>query len=236
MIMQIFYAPGLKGDIYRLDEKESKHCIRVLRMTKGTPVKLTDGKGNLYEGVISEPDQEGCIIKIKNVLTNFEKRSYHLHIAISLLKNSERFEWFVEKSVEIGIDQITPLICKNTEKHGIKKERINNLIISSMKQSLKADITLLNDSCLFNVFIQKTFSGKKMIAHCNPGLERNKIDKEYSRGSDAVILIGPEGDFTESEIKSALSNGFKPVHLGMSRLRAETAGIAACHSIYFMNE
>jgi 16S rRNA (uracil1498-N3)-methyltransferase len=234
--MQIFYAPGVISDTYMLDEKESKHCIRVLRMTKGTPVKLIDGRGNLYEGVISIPDPGGCVIKINNVLSNFERRNYHLHIAISLLKNPERFEWFVEKSVEIGIDEITPLICTNTEKQGIKSERIKKLIISAMKQSIKTDITILNETCRFNDFLKKEFTGKKMIAHCNPGLTGNKIDKVYTAGNDAVILIGPEGDFSEDEIKAAYKVSYKAVHLGTSRLRTETAGIAACHSIYFLNQ
>ena len=147
--MQIFYAPDITGDTYTLDENESKHFIRVLRMTKGTSVRLIDGKGNLYEGIISNPDQKKCTIAITGIIKDFEKRNYRLHIAISPLKNPERFEWFIEKSVEIGIDEITPLICRNTEKPGIKTERINNLIISAMKQSLKATRTILNDPCQF---------------------------------------------------------------------------------------
>jgi 16S rRNA (uracil1498-N3)-methyltransferase len=234
--MQVFYAPGIKGSTYVLDEKESRHCIRVLRMTKGTRVKLIDGKGDLFEGHISKPDQRECVISISNKIKGFEKRDYRIHIAISPLKNHERFEWFVEKSVEIGIDEITPLICKNTEKQVIKKERINNIIISAMKQSLKADLTLLNDICNFNDFIRKDFTGKKMIAHCNSGLPRSKIGNEYLKGDDSVILIGPEGDFSENEVVSGCGAGYKPVHLGNSRLRTETAGIAACHSIYLLNQ
>ncbi|MBA4323020.1 MAG: 16S rRNA (uracil(1498)-N(3))-methyltransferase [Odoribacter sp.] len=234
--MQIFYAPGIEGGSYTLDEKESKHCIRVLRMTKGTAVKLIDGKGNLYEGIISSPDSKKCIIGITGIISDFEKRNYRLHIAISPLKNPERFEWFAEKSVEIGIDEITPLICKNTEKQSIKPERINNIIISAMKQSLKAGITILNEAVYFEDFIKKDFPGKKLIGHCNhtEGV-RKKIDLEYTKGNDAVILIGPEGDFTISEINKAKIAGYKPITLGNSRLRTETAGIAACHSIYFLN-
>lgn len=234
--MQVFYAPDISGETFVLDEKESRHCVRVMRMTKNTPVKLIDGKGNLYEGVIYQADPSRCVIKIMNVINSFEKRDYVLHIAISLLKSHERFEWFVEKCVEIGIDEITPVICKNTEKKEIKHDRINNLIISAMKQSLKTSTTIFNDTCSFNDFIKRDYSGKKMIAHCNPNLLRNKIDKEYTKGDKAVILIGPEGDFAENEIKSAIAEGFKPVHLGNSRLRTETAGIAACHSIYFINQ
>jgi 16S rRNA (uracil1498-N3)-methyltransferase len=234
--MQIFYAPGISGNTWVLDEKESKHCIRVLRMKVGTEVKVIDGKGNLHEGIISKADQKKCEIGIKNIIRGFEQRDYKIHIAISPVKNSERFEWFVEKSVEIGIDEITPLICKNTEKQTVKPERINSIIVSAMKQSLKAGITILNETITFEEFINKDFSGKKIIAHCNPTIERVKIDREYFPGDNAVILIGPEGDFTDIEITKATKSGFKPVHLGKSRLRTETAGIAACYSIYFLNQ
>jgi 16S rRNA (uracil1498-N3)-methyltransferase len=234
--MQIFYAPDIAGDTYTLDENESKHIIRVLRMSKGSQVSLIDGKGNLYEGIISNPDLKKCTISITEVKKSFEKRNYRLHIAISPLKNPERFEWFIEKSVEIGIDEITPLICRNTEKPGIKPERINNLIVSAMKQSLKATRTILNESCTFNDFLNKNEEGKLMIAHCNSSLKRSKISEIYSRNEDAVILIGPEGDFSKDEIEKATEKAYVPVHLGRSRLRTETAGIAACHSIYYINQ
>jgi 16S rRNA (uracil1498-N3)-methyltransferase len=234
--MQIFYAPDIIGNTYTLDERESKHLIRVLRMIKGADVKLIDGKGNLYEGFISEPDQNECIIEITREIKNFERRNYKLHIAISPLKNPERFEWFVEKSVEIGIDEITPLICKNTEKPGIKNERVNNLIISAMKQSLKAKRTVLNEITSFKDFINKNLEGTKMIAHCDNSTGRRKISDVYSKNSDSIILIGPEGDFSREEVDSAVKRGFMPVHLGTSRLRTETAGLAACHSIYFINQ
>ncbi|MCU0472268.1 MAG: 16S rRNA (uracil(1498)-N(3))-methyltransferase [Bacteroidales bacterium] len=234
--MQIFYAPDIDGTFYILDERESKHTIRVLRMREGDPVKLIDGKGNLYEGVIKDPDPKRCLVKVESVIRNFEKRNYRLHIAISPLKNPERFEWFVEKSVEIGIDEITPLICRNTEKPGIKTERINNIIISAIKQSLKPKITLLNSACSLGEFINQPHDGRLMIAHCNENHKRIGIAEACKKGEDAVILIGPEGDFSEEEIKSILSNNFTQIHLGPSRLRAETAGVAACHSIYFINQ
>jgi 16S rRNA (uracil1498-N3)-methyltransferase len=226
--MQIFYTPDLTGDTYTLDENESKHCVKVLRMTKGSRVRLADGKGNMYEGFISDPDVKKCIISVTGVIKDFEKRNYRLHIAISPLKNPDRLEWFIEK--------ITPLICRNTEKPGIKQERINNLIISAMKQSLKATRTVLNDLCLFNDFIYRDFKGIRMIAHCNDSIERIKISEAYAKNENALILIGPEGDFSEEEIKAASAAGFSSVHLGQSRLRTETAGVAACHSIYFINQ
>jgi 16S rRNA (uracil1498-N3)-methyltransferase len=234
--MQIFYAPEIKGDTYSLDENESKHLIRVMRMSKGDNVQLIDGKGNLYRGVIMDPDQKKCIISVTDKINDFEKRNYRLHIAISPLKNPERFEWFVEKSVEIGIDEITPLICRNTEKPGIKSERINNLIISAMKQSLKATKTTLNEPCNFKDFIKLRSDAICMIAHCYDSVEKRKVADIYTKGGNALILIGPEGDFTKEEIDSAVNNEFIPVHLGTSRLRTETAGIAVCHSVYFMNQ
>jgi 16S rRNA (uracil1498-N3)-methyltransferase len=234
--MQIFYAPEIRSENYTLDENESKHIIRVLRMTRGTCVRLIDGRGNLYEGIISDPNPKKCSINITGILRDFEKRNYKLHIAISPLKNPERFEWFVEKSVEIGIDEITPLICRNTEKPGIKTERVKNLIVSAMKQSLKANITVLNPPCLFNDFIISELKAIRMIAHCNDSMKRNKISEVCLKDENAVILIGPEGDFSDEEIKNAAKHGFNAVHLGNSRLRTETAGIAACHSIYFLNQ
>jgi 16S rRNA (uracil1498-N3)-methyltransferase len=234
--MQIFYSPDIAGDSYILYERESKHTVRVMRMKEGDSVKLIDGKGTLYYGIITDPDPKRCTIKIESITTSFEKRNYRLHIAISPLKNPERFEWFVEKSVEIGIDEITPLICRNTEKPGIKIERISNIIISAMKQSLKATTTRMNTPCSFKEFINQPLTGKLLIAHCNQDLKRNRIADVCSKGDDAVILIGPEGDFSEEEIKSALSNNFTQIHLGPSRLRTETAGVAACHSIYFINQ
>lgn len=234
--MQIFYAPEINGDLYTLDENESKHVIRVLRMTTGSAVRLIDGKGNLYDGIITNPDQKKCSISITGITRDFEKRDYKLHIAISPLKNPDRFEWFVEKSVEIGVDEITPLICINTEKPGIKTERINNIIIAAMKQSLKATKTVLNEPCIFNDFLLRDHEGTRMIAHCNNSFKKIKISDACFKDEDAIILIGPEGDFSEEEIVSATGKGYVNVHLGKSRLRTETAGVAACHSVYFINQ
>ena len=234
--MQIFYAPDISGNEYTLDERESKHCIRVLRMTTGTTVRLIDGKGNLYEAVITTPDSKKCTLAITGIISDFETRNYRLHIAISPLKNHERFEWFIEKSVEIGVDEITPLICSNSVKSGIKTERISNIIVSAMKQSLKSTLTKLNDSCLFQDFIRIRRGGSPMIAHCNDKPGRSKIGDIYTKGNDAVMLIGPEGDFSVEEISAAVGAGFIPVNLGQSRLRSETAGLAACYSIYYINQ
>ena len=233
--MQVFYAPGIEGRYHTLDENESKHCIRVLRMAYGSQVKLIDGKGNLFEGFICTPDVKRCRIEITDIREDYEKRDYRLHIAISPLKNTDRFEWFVEKSVEIGIDEITPVICKNTEKQSLKQERIENIIISAMKQSLKARKPVLNPAAGFSEFISRNHAGTKMLAHCYSDLKRKGINELYTRGSDALIMIGPEGDFSIEEAQAALKYGFSHIHMGPARLRTETAGLAACHSVYFVN-
>ena len=234
--MQVFYAPEIAGNEYVLDENESGHCIRVLRMRAGTAVKLIDGKGTLYDAVISKADSRKCCLEITGVTSDFEKRGYRLHMAVSPLKNHERFEWFLEKSVEIGVDEITPLICDKTEKTGFRRERMNNIIISAMKQSLKATLPVLHEPCNFSEFIGRTHMNTRLIAHCSPVHTRNRISDMYSAGQDALVLIGPEGDFSENEILAANAAGFAGVHLGQSRLRSETAGIAACCLVYLLNQ
>ena len=150
--MQVFYIRDISGKICSLDEKESRHCIKVLRLKKGDEVKMIDGKGNLFSGRIADADPGRCNIEVTHITNDFENRDYRLHIAISPLKNPDRFELFIEKSVEIGIDEITPIICSRTEKPGIRHERVSSLIISAMKQSLKAKDTVLNKTVSFNEF------------------------------------------------------------------------------------
>jgi 16S rRNA (uracil1498-N3)-methyltransferase len=234
-MMQVFYSPDITGNELILDRNESRHIIRVLRMKKGDPVKLIDGKGSLYDGVIDNPDQNSCSIMITASYRGFEKRSYNLHMAVSPLKNMDRYEWYLEKSVEIGIDSITPLLCRNTEKESVKSDRLNNIIISAMKQSLKAFRPQLNAPCRFEEFVTGSFTGLKFIAHCNENFIRKGIHEIYKPGDDAIIMIGPEGDFSKNEIEEAYRNGFTGINLGTSRLRTETAGVAACHSIYYEN-
>jgi len=233
--VNIFYAPDIEGGIYKLNRTESRHTVRVLRMRKNTVVKLTDGRGTLYTGVIEDPDPDQCTIAITSAEHNFEKRDYHLHIAISPLKNPDRFEWFVEKVTEIGVDEITPLICEYSEKKSVKAERIENIITSAMKQSLKAFRPLLNQAVQFNDFIKTRYQGTKYIATCDNSVKRILLKDRYKKGDDAIILIGPEGDFSSPEVRMASEAEFIPSDLGKVRMRTETAGVAACHSIYFMN-
>jgi 16S rRNA (uracil1498-N3)-methyltransferase len=234
--MQVFYAPDIEGDEYVLNENESGHCIRVLRMKRGASLYLTDGRGGLYEAEIRDPDPKKCRLAITAVKRSFETRNYRLHLAVSPLKNTDRFEWFLEKSVEIGVDEITPLICSHTEKQKVRIDRMNNIVISAMKQSLKTTLTVLNEPVSFEAFTAIPHPGTKLIAHCSGVTERKKIADSCIPGKEVLILIGPEGDFSEEEIHLAVAAGFEPVHLGQSRLRTETAGVAACCSVYFLNQ
>jgi len=233
--MQIFYTSGVTGSVASFSRDESGHCLRVLRMRKGDPINFTDGKGNLYEGVITGESHTMMEVSVNKVLKDYGRRSYRLHTAISPLKNNDRLEWFIEKAVEMGIDEITPLICSRTEKQRIKRDRLESLILSAMKQSVKAYLPVLNEPITVSDFLAGELSGVKLIAHCNGVPERKPVSAVVRRGADTVILIGPEGDFTVEEVMMAVEAGFIPVHLGESRLRTETAGVAACCSVYLAN-
>ena len=233
--MQLFYTSDISGDVASFSNDESAHCIRVLRMKNGDVINFTDGIGNLYEGVISAGNKTRMEASVTRVLQEYGRRSYRFHVAISPLKNNDRLEWFIEKAVELGIDEITPLICSRTEKQKIKRDRIENLILSAMKQSVKAYLPVLNEPVPVAEFLAGGFSGVRLIAHCNAVPERKPVSAVVRRGEDTVIMIGPEGDFTVDEVIMAAEAGFIPVHLGESRLRTETAGVAACCSVYLTN-
>jgi len=232
--MQIFYSINVTDGQARFSKEESGHCVRVLRMRRGDAIRFTDGKGNIYEGLISDDNPAALTAAVSSV-SHVENHRYRLHIAISPVKNDDRLEWFTEKAVEIGIDEITPLICSRTEKKRIRKERLEGLIVSAMKQSVKSYLPQLNDPESFNEFISSSRPGKRLIACCDPGVERVKITSAFNPGDEVTILIGPEGDFTPEELSTAARNGFIPVHIGPSRLRTETAGVAACCSVYLAN-
>ncbi len=232
--MQVFYAPNCQLGFFPLHEEESKHVVRVLRMKQGDPVYVVDGKGKLFEGIIFEPHPKHCILKLDKVTENFEQRNYRLHMAISPLKSVDRFEWFIEKAIEIGVDEITPLNCSRTEKRNVNTDRLNRIVESAMKQSLKAYHPVLNEMVKFEKFLLQETNAEKGIAYCGEG-EKVFIGNGFSRQGSYVILIGPEGDFTEEEFLMATSKGYKGISLGESRLRTETAGVVACHAISFIN-
>jgi 16S rRNA (uracil1498-N3)-methyltransferase len=234
--MHLFYTPDLtdSSPIYYLNEEESKHCIRVLRLKTGDKVQLIDGKGGLYEAEIVDEHPKKVALKLLTQQQEYGKRNHYLHIAIAPTKNIERLEWFLEKATEIGIDEISLIICQRSERKEAKAERLNKIITSAIKQSLKAYHPVLNEVTPFQKLITKPFSGQKFIAHCEPG---EKFDLKNKSGINGryLILIGPEGDFSPKEIADALQNGFEPITLGNSRLRTETAALEACFEINYIN-
>ena len=235
-IMHLFYTPDITIDTYTLNEEESKHCVRVLRLNEGDKIQLIDGVGGLYQAVIIDNNPKRCSVKILESKKEFGKRNWQLHIAIAPTKNMDRLEWFVEKATEMGIDEISLIDCKNSERTIVKNERIQKVVISAIKQSLKAYLPKLNEVVDYKKFIAsvKDFKGEKFIAHCqSAGLPH--IKSKYSPKKNALILIGPEGDFTIDEVKFALENGFKEISLGESRLRTETAALFACAAINILN-
>jgi 16S rRNA (uracil1498-N3)-methyltransferase len=227
--MNLFYSPQIEGESFVLDEKESKHAIRVLRLVRGDQVVLIDGRGGWYEAAIEDDHPKRCSLRIHSYTPDYKPLPYQLHLAISPTKNMERFEWFLEKATEIGISEITPLICQHSERRQVKPDRLERILVSAMKQSLKAYKPLLNVPVPMAEFLDGEHEGTLGIAHCNPG-DRKGI-AELERTGNYTLLVGPEGDFSEEEVNLALGTGFAPFHLGESRLRTETAGVYICTAI-----
>lgn len=233
--MQLFYTPDITDSpIYYLSEEESKHCIRVLRLQLADHVQLIDGRGGLYEAEIIDAHPKKVALKLLSRETEYAKRNHYLHIAVAPTKNLERLEWFLEKATEIGIDEISMINCQRSERKEAKAERLNKIITSAIKQSLKAYHPQLNEVTPFQKLISQPFDGRKFIAHCEPG-EKIELSKVIKLNGRYLILIGPEGDFTPKEIEDALQKGFEPITLGNSRLRTETAALEACFEINFLN-
>jgi 16S rRNA (uracil1498-N3)-methyltransferase len=233
--MHLFYTPDIADSpIYYLSEEESKHCIRVLRLQLNDHVQLIDGRGGLYEAEIIDIHPKKVALKLLSLQSEYGKRNHYLHIAVAPTKNIERLEWFLEKATEIGINEISLMICQRSERKEAKAERLNKIITSAIKQSLKAYQPQLNEPTPFHKLISQPFDGQKFIAHCEPG---NKLDlrKQLKLQGRYLVLIGPEGDFSPKEIEDALQNGFEPITLGNSRLRTETAALEACFEINFLN-
>jgi 16S rRNA (uracil1498-N3)-methyltransferase len=233
--MQLFYVQGITGNEIVLDEIESKHAIRVLRLNAGDIVQVVDGVGGFYTAEITEPHPKKCKLVIVSAQKEFDKRLFRLHIAIAPTKNANRFEWFLEKATEMGIDEITPLLCAHSERKSINSNRMEKILVSAMKQSIKARLPKLNQLVPFSEFLERDEETQKFIAHCSDG-EKPHLKSEIKAEENVTILIGPEGDFSPGEVEQALSNGFREISLGPSRLRTETAGIVACHIVNLVNE
>ncbi len=232
--MHLFICETINKEQVLLSAEESQHAIKALRLRAGDSIAVTDGKGTMGYGVLLNTDLKGCLIKIENSVNNYQKRNYHLHIAIAPTRQTDRFEWFLEKAVELGIDEITPLICHESVRTRLRNERLQKIIESAVKQSVQAYMPKLNESIAVNKLASETIDGLKLVAHCADGIKlemANFVKKEQK----VLILIGPEGDFTKDEIKLLLNNNFKAVSLGQSRLRTETAGVYACSIMRTIN-
>lgn len=231
--MHVFYAPHIDIQNPVLSVEESQHCTRVLRLKNSDLISLIDGKGGFYKAEIINAKSKEIALKLLDIQQG-SPRKYHLHIAIAPTKNIDRLEWFLEKATEIGISEITPLIAARSERKVLKTERLNKVIVSAMKQSLQAYMPQLNEALSFKDFIQRAEAQVKLIAHCVED-DKQLMPAYVKPGDSVLILIGPEGDFSITEIEQALQNKFKAISLGDSRLRTETAGIAACLEMSLLN-
>lgn len=234
--MQLFYNTDINKDTqdFFFTKEESKHIAKVLRKKEGDTLSITNGQGWLFTAQITIADIKKCAAKIIDK-TYFENHKYNLHLAVAPTKMNDRYEWFLEKATEIGINSITPIICDHSERKVIKPERFEKIIQSAMKQSLQYHLPKLNTAISFKQFMQQEFTGQLFIAHCEE-LDKKSLKNEMEANTEITILIGPEGDFSVKEIEMALAHNFIPVTLGSTRLRTETAAIAACHSVAFANE
>jgi 16S rRNA (uracil1498-N3)-methyltransferase len=248
--LNLFYTPDISGSLYALYEEESRHCQKVLRLREGDTVHLTDGKGTLFEARISDLRSRRVTVEIISRQENYNKRNYFLHLAVAPTKNIDRYEWFLEKATEIGVDEITPLICDHSERRHLRTDRLDKIIISAMKQSIKAFHPKLNEPIHLSKFLASQSpsfpASPPTRLPANP-LPENKymayitsnaplLQQSYQKGAAAAILIGPEGDFSPAEAEAAVKSGYQVISLGESRLRTETAAIVACHTIHLLNQ
>lgn len=231
--MNLFYQPRIPEGFLVLDQEESRHCVKVLRKKTGDEIRITDGQGVFYECVVDTPDAQACTFSIVN---RFEepKKTYSIHIAISPTKSPDRIEWFVEKAVELGIDRISLFESHNSERFKLKTERLIKIAVSAMKQSLKAWLPEIEPLKQFSKVIAGSNESEKFIASVDAANPAHLKDVA-GKSQEYIVLIGPEGDFTKEEISHAIAAGFKKVSLGTSRLRTETAGLAACHILNLLN-
>ncbi len=225
--MQLFYAPDFTSPRYTLSEDESKHCIRVLRLTLGSPIHITDGRGNLFCCEVSSANPKRCEVVVREHFESHNALPYLLSIGVAPTKNSDRYEWFLEKATEIGVSEIIPLLTTHSERKVVKHERELRVITAAMKQSLKAYHPQLQLLTPFAEVVKREFDGDKFIAHCQPSDNKQPLPKIINSGGNIMILIGPEGDFSPEEVALALENGFREISLGTQRLRTETAAVVA---------
>jgi 16S rRNA (uracil1498-N3)-methyltransferase len=234
--MQLFYNPNIdeQTQSFFFDKEESKHIVKVLRKKDSDILYVTNGKGLLFETEITLASDNKCTVKINGI----EKKApsnYRLHLAVAPTKMNDRYEWFLEKATEIGIHEITPILCDRSERKVINKDRFDKIVLSAMKQSNECFLPQLNEAVTFKEFLKKQNEGLQLIAHCEE-TDKKTLKSVLIKNQNITILIGPEGDFSEKEIVLAIDNNYTPITLGTTRLRTETAAIVASHSVAFFNE
>ena len=234
--MQLFYNPTIDENTenFSFDKEESKHIIKVLRKKDTDILFVTNGSGLLFKTEITLASDNKCTVKII-ATEKAEASKFHLHLAVAPTKMNERYEWFLEKTTEIGIHEITPIICDRSERKVVNKERFEKILLTAMKQSNVLFLPKLNEAITFKEFIKHKNDGLQLIAHCEES-NKKSLKSVLKPNENVTLLIGPEGDFSEKEIALALDNKYIPVSLGNTRLRTETAAIVACHSVVFVNE
>ncbi|MFT7066371.1 MAG: 16S rRNA (uracil1498-N3)-methyltransferase [Sediminicola sp.] len=234
--MQLFYNPDidLETEQFTFPIDESKHIVKVLRKKTGDTLQITNGHGDMFQAEILFPDHKKCTARIIEK-KHYDPKAYSLHMVVAPTKLNDRFEWFLEKATEIGVDEITPIICDHSERKIIKKDRMEKVIQSAMKQSLQAYLPKLNEAVTFKQFLNTAMTGDLFIAHCEEN-EKTELNMRVRPKTPTIVLVGPEGDFSATEIEMALEKGFLPVALGQTRLRTETAGIVACTTLALINQ
>ena len=232
--MALFFVPEI-AEQWELSDEEAAHAIRVLRMSVGDKLTITDGKGLLYDAQILSITGKHCYIEPCEPVETAKGWNGNIHIAVAPTKNMDRIEWFAEKATEIGVDAITFLNCRFSERKVVKNDRVERIVVSAMKQSLKFRKPVVGEMVSFKEFVKCERPGAKFIAHCYED-EKVLLKDVLVPGEDATVLIGPEGDFSPEEIKMAMKAGYRPVSLGNSRLRTETAALVACHTFIMKNE
>ena len=236
--MELFFSRDIEGGICRLDHDESGHCIKVLRHRCGDEISVIDGCGTLYRCRITSDSHKGVEAMVLEQTENWGSHPYRLHLAVCPTKNNDRYEWFAEKACEIGLDELSPVIGEHSERRVLKTARVEKILVSAAKQSLKASVPTVNEPVSVKEFIKaSTGDGLKLIAYCfeDENIPRRSIKEVLDGfdGTDVIVMIGPEGDFSQEEAALALEAGFIPVHLGASRLRTETAAVTAASAAYF---